>query len=128
AVAGAAAAAQPAGGEPQDMWRAWAVTKGQRTRLRVEGIYSQGGPGTVALLRPAVPQGTNPKILLLKLSTASLPGVWPAVLTPIPACYTKGGYQGEYDSVQVVYPDGSSRTIEQITDAGTGPKGAAQSN
>ncbi|QDT14907.1 twin-arginine translocation signal domain-containing protein [Alienimonas californiensis] len=126
AVAGGAAAAQPAGGPAQDMWRAWAVTKGKRPRLRVEGIYSGGGLGTVATLKPAVPQGTIPETLLLNLSLATLPGMWPAVLTPIPVSYTKTPYQGEYTSVQVLYPDGSSRTIEQITDAGAGPKGAAK--
>ena len=50
----------------KDHWRAWAVTKGEHTKLVVEGIYRQGGPGVVAIVQEAVPQGINPKILMLK--------------------------------------------------------------
>jgi hypothetical protein len=107
---------------PQDWWRAWAVTKGKKTRLFVEGIYNNGGPGKVVVLTDADPQGINPKILILNLKTAKLPGVWPTVLQPIPGHYEKAPYkQGQYDSIDIHYPDGSSIQVAKITDAGAGP-------
>jgi hypothetical protein len=106
-----------------DKWRAWAVTEGDQTKLVVEGIYSQGGPGLVVIVKDAVPQGINLKILLLDLKTATLPGMWLAVLQPVPACYTKAPYKkDQYESVQVRYPDGSIVSIDKIIDAGKGPK------
>jgi len=106
----------------EDKWRAWAVTKGDQTKLVVEGIYGQGGPGLVVLVKDAVPQGINPKILLLKLTTGTLPGVWPAVLEPVPAYYSKAPYKGQYSSIQILYPDGTTISIDKIIDAGEGPK------
>lgn len=106
-----------------DTWRAWAVTEGDQTRLVVEGIYSQGGPGLVVLINDAVSQGINPKILLLDLKSAALPGVWPRVVQPVPAYYSKAPYmKGTYESVQVRYPGGSVVSIAKITDAGKGPQ------
>jgi hypothetical protein len=110
-----------------DMWRAWAITKGTEAKLTVEGVYVRGGPGLVAILKPAAPQGINPKILLLELNIGQLPGVWPAVLVPIPACYTQAPYKkGQYESVQVRYLDGRVESIKQIIDAGEGPKAVAE--
>jgi hypothetical protein len=121
AVSSGIAAAQDKGSD--DRWRAWAVTAGDQTRLVVEGIYGEGGPGLVVIVKDAVPQGINPKILLLELKTATLPGVWPAVILPVPACYTKAPYKkDQYQSVQVRYPNGSMVGIETIIDAGQGPK------
>lgn len=120
AVTGGLANAQEE--KTEDKWRAWAVTAGDQTRLVVEGIYSQGGPGLVVLVKDAVPQGINPKILLLELKTATLPGVWPAILQPVPAWYIKTPYKkNQYQSVQIRYPDGSAVTIEKIIDTGKGP-------
>jgi hypothetical protein len=106
-----------------DKWRAWAVTEGNETKLVVEGIYNQGGPGVVVIVKDAAPQGINPRILLLDLKTATLPGAWPAILQPVPACYTKSPYRkDQYDSAQVRYPNGSAVSIDKIIDAGKGPK------
>ncbi len=106
-----------------DRWRAWAVTEGDHTKLVVEGIYSQGGPGLVVTVAAAVPQGINPKILLLDLKTTTLPGIWPAVLQPVPAYYVKTPYtKGTYTAVHLRYPDGAVVMLETITDAGKGPK------
>jgi hypothetical protein len=108
---------------PADRWRAWAVTEGKETKLVVEGVYGNGGPVKVALVEAVVPQGINPKILMLELKTASLPGIWPAVVQPIPAYYVKGPYTKDtHTSVTVKYPDGSVVTIAAITDAEAGPK------
>jgi hypothetical protein len=130
AVVGSAAAAEdkkPADKGRKDMWRAWATTEGMETRLTVEGIYDSGGPGLVAVLKPASPQGFNPKILLLELTLSTLPGMWAAVLMPIPACYVQAPYRkGQYESVQVRYPDGHAENVKTITDAGEGPKQPAK--
>jgi hypothetical protein len=100
AAAAGEAAAQP--NRPADRWRAWAVTRGDATKLVVEGIFSAGGPGTVALVTPAVPQGVNRKVLMLELKRATLPGIWPAILTPIPAHFTLAPYKnGQHESVEV---------------------------
>jgi hypothetical protein len=104
-----------------DMWRAWATTEGLLTKLVVEGIYCDGGLGKVALLSPANPQGINPKILILVLKLATLPGVWPTKVIPIPARYVRLPYKGQYDSIEVHYPDGTVQAIATITDAGSGP-------
>lgn len=107
---------------PKDKWRVWTVTGGENTKLTVEGIYSHGGPGVVVILQEAMPQGTNPKILLLELKRGTLPGIWAAVLEPVPASYTKAPYKkGLYDSVQIRYPDGNIVSIDKIIDSGDGP-------
>lgn len=109
-------------GKTEDRWRAWAVTEGAHTKLVVEGVYAKGGPGVVVLVAPAVPQGINAKILILDVKTAMLPGVWPAVLLPVPACYTVTPYKkGQYTSVHLRYTDGSGAVMEKIIDAGKGP-------
>jgi hypothetical protein len=126
AFAGGIAAIAPAAvaddKKPEDFWRAWAVTEGDKTQLVVEGVYHEGGPGLIVLLKDAVPQGINPKILILDLKTATLPGVWPAVLHPVPARDLRAPYKkGQYDSVTIRYPKGQLVTVK-IVDAGAGPK------
>ena len=104
--------------EPKDFWRAWSTTAGKQKTLTVEGIHRNGGPGVVAVLKPAQPQGFNPKILILKLELQTLPGVWPAIAIPIPACWKDAEYEkGRYTSVSVRYPDGTTAEIERIFDA-----------
>jgi hypothetical protein len=72
-------------------------------------------------VKDAEPQGINPKILLLELQTAALPGIWPAVIQPVPGYYVKRLYeQGQYDSVHVLYPGGGV-VVDTIVDAGAGP-------
>src|SRR5262245_22007994 len=105
-----------------DRWRAWAVTEGEQTKLVVEGVYAKGGPGVVVLVTLAAPQGINPKILILNVKTATLPGVWPAVLEPVPANYTVSPYKkDQYSSVHLRYADGSGAVMVKIVDAGKGP-------
>lgn len=105
-----------------DRWRACAVTEGSETRLMVEGIYGQGGPGVVAMVTPAKPQGINAKMLILDVKVGILPGVWPAILTPIPANYTKSPYAARsYESVQIRYPDGTSIMIDKVIETRLGP-------
>jgi hypothetical protein len=109
---------------PPDRWRAWAVTAGTHTMLTVEGIYQSGGPGVVAVMKPATPQGINPKVLVLDLKVGMLPGMWPAILHANPAHHTQSPYRaGTYESIHVRYPDGTSMMIDKIVDAGDGVKG-----
>jgi hypothetical protein len=98
------------------IWKAWA-TKEPPGALSVAGVVVAPSPGHVAVLEPAVPQGINPRILILDLKLLPLPGIWPPVLTPIPAVYSKTPYKGEYDSVTVRFPDGSSVDL-RVIDAG----------
>lgn len=108
--------------EKKDWWRAWAVTEGDKTKLVVEGIFSAGAPGLVLEVKDAVSQGTNPKILILQLKKTKLPGIWAEIVIPVPAWYVKAPYKkGEYDSIQVRYPDNTYVNIPTITDAGAGP-------
>ncbi len=105
-----------------DRWRAWAVTEGEHTKLVVEGIYAQGGPGVVVLVKPATPQGINAKILILDVKTATLPGVWTAILQPVPAHYTLSPYKkDQYTSIHLRYPGGQGSIMLKIIDAGNGP-------
>ncbi len=106
-----------ASAQQPDRWRAWAVTEGEDARLVVEGILAEGAPGSIAVLEPARPQGINPKMLMLKLRMVSLPGVWPAVIQPIPAHFTLPRYrEGQYSSVQILYPNGESQVVGKITE------------
>ena len=108
---------------PTDKWRAWAVTEGPDTKLVVEGMYGNGGPGTVVIVEPSAPQGINPKVLMLDVKVGSLPGVWPAIAYPVPAHYTVSPYKaGTYTTIHVKYPDGNAVMIKTITDTGKGPK------
>jgi hypothetical protein len=76
----------------------------------------------VVLVTPAVPQGINAKILILDVKAATLPGVWPAVLLPVPASYTISPYRkDQYTSVHLRYADGSGAIMVKIIDAGKGP-------
>jgi hypothetical protein len=122
ALTGTAAAQNAPADQPQDRWRAWAITEGKETKLVVEGIVSEGGPGIVATVKPAEPQGINPKVLILKMTKASLPGIWAALLTPIPACYTEVPYRnGKYSSIEIQYGDGGAIIINSIINAEAGP-------
>jgi hypothetical protein len=55
--------------------------------FRVTGEVQVGNPGTYALLCKKEPQGINPAILLLDLYLVQQPGIWPAVVTWVPARY-----------------------------------------
>ncbi len=105
---------------PKAFWRAYSTTKDGKTELMVEGIYPLGGPGTVAILERMSPQGINPKILMLDLKMARLPGVWAAVIQPIPV-YLKMpiAKAGQYESISILVPKGGSgnATINEIIDA-----------
>lgn len=110
-------AAEPQTEAPADYWRAWANVSASPATIVVEGIYKQGGNGLVAQLHYAVPQGINPKILLLDLKLQQLPGIWTQQILPIPVMYSQKPYvEGQYEGVQIRYPDGNIVSIEKITE------------
>ena len=98
-------------------WYAWMNLQppGPRT-LYVQGIISAPTPGYDARLVPAAPQGINPKNLILDLILTPRPGMWPAVVTPIPVSYVQQSPAIAYDSVLVRLPDGEgiSLTVDEI--------------
>jgi hypothetical protein len=103
------------------VWKAWA-TKGQRAALAVAGILKKkGGSGEIAYLTPTVPQGINPKILILEVHLGQLPGAWPEPLVDLPVVYWQPGYEGDYDSVTVRL--GGDETIDLRVNEG--PEGSA---
>jgi len=88
-----------------------------------EGIYANGGPGTVAVVKARQPAGDQPEGADPgREARHACRGVWPAVLQSIPAHYTVTPYMPKtYDSVQPpATPDGSSITIDQDCGCGEG--------
>jgi hypothetical protein len=69
--------------------------------LLVAGDVRVGNPGIEAVLHYAVPQGINPKILVLDLSLKQRPGVWPAVETWDSTKYVRISKPGQYDQVEI---------------------------
>jgi hypothetical protein len=60
-------------------------------------------PGYRAHLKKAVPQGTNPTILILEVVLTKLPGIWPPRVTEIDANYDDNHYTGDFKQVTVRY-------------------------
>lgn len=89
-------------------WYAWvnAMPPGP-ARFHVTGVVTMPTPGYDVKLAPAEPQGFNPRDLILELSIARRPGLWPQVVTAIPVRFDIDPYGDEYDSVLVRLPDGS---------------------
>jgi len=110
--------AQPPQAQPSDdFWRAWAVTGERESQIVVEGIYDQGGFGIVATLEEAAAIGDTTQVLLLKLTTETLPGNWPLISRPIPVRYESKSYQSEqFSSIRIRYPSGKDVTINQVTE------------
>jgi len=60
-------------------------------------------PGYTAYLQKAVPQGINPRILILDVVLVPKPGTFPDVVTEIGAGYDDRNYKGNYTDVTVRY-------------------------
>jgi hypothetical protein len=98
-------------------WYAWAnLMPPGPASLHVQGVVSAPTPGYEVALRPAVPQGINPRDLILDLVLTAKPGIWPDVVTPIPVSYVVTPYSKQYDTVLVKLPsgDGIQLTIEDV--------------
>lgn len=69
--------------------------------FHIVGEVEVPNPGVIVSLVPRVPQGINPKILLMDLHLRQLPGVWPQVTTWKQVRYDKILVNSEYESVTI---------------------------
>ena len=92
----------PCEGKPTRGWYAWnnRMPTGPGS-FHVIGEVQVGNPGIVAILTPRVPQGINPKILLLDLHLRQRSGIWPQVVTWATARYDSEIPKPPYSEVQV---------------------------
>ena len=77
------------------------MSKSAMVRARIEAELT----GIVAMLCPKVPQGINPDILLIDLVLIQRPGIWPQLVTWIPAKYDKIIVNSTYKTVNVFCED-----------------------
>lgn len=103
-------------GSPAGEWSAWLdrMPPGPAT-LHVQGEVVAPTPGYVAKLAPKEPQGINPNDLILALTLEEKGGIWTQVLTPVSASYVVDDPKIAYDTVTVLFPDGTSRTLNVET-------------
>jgi len=80
--------------------------------FHVVGEVQVANPGIDVSLIPRVPQGINPRILLMDLMLRQLPGVWPQVLTWKQVRYDKVMVSSDYDSVNVFCGDDTIADIK----------------
>jgi hypothetical protein len=101
---------------PTSDWTAWVdeMPPGPSS-LHVHGRVTVPTPGYEATLSPTVPQGINPKILMLDLKVARKPGIWPQHVAQINASYVQQPYEGHYEQVQIMLPQGGSITLNVET-------------
>jgi len=83
-------------------WYAWLDTMPPNPNgFHVTGSILVPHPGVKASLKDSVPQGFNPKILLLDLIVEAIPGYWPAVMTWINVRRDEVFEGNGYDSIQI---------------------------
>ena len=93
----------------------WSARQDFRTppsTVRVNGMPVMPTPGYKLTLTRAVPQGINPRILILNLESEPPSGIVIQVLTPTPVSYEEQSEQ-EYDSV-TIEPDGIHVPVEKV--------------
>ena len=95
-------------------FKAWVEKRGDKHVLRVEGVMSGPNPGAYVDAEPAVPQGINPKILILDVTQKQLPGIWTQVITDIPGCYHQNVQPDQYDQVTIRVEGGHEFTLDVI--------------
>lgn len=94
-------------------WYAWNnLMPPKPDDFHVIGEVRVGNPGIIAQLFPKEPQGINPDILLLDLVLVQQPGIWPEVLTWVPARYDKVVLNSTYTSVEIFCQDERIAGIE----------------
>ena len=93
------------GAETRD-WYAWInLMPPPPEDLHIVGEVYVPNPGVEPLLTPKVPQGTNPKILLLDLHLIQQPGIWPQVFVWKPVRFDKVVSGMQYTQVQIFCGD-----------------------
>lgn len=86
-----------------------AIPPGPR-KLIVAGTVVVGHPGHRVTLKPAQPQGFNPRILLMNLTVERVEGNFPQVVTDVPVRYEEVG-PADYDRVTIL-PDGIDLPVQ----------------
>ena len=89
------------GAETRD-WYAWNNKMPPKPDdFHVVGEVQVANPGIEVSLIPRVPQGINPRILLMELHLRQLPGIWPQVVTWKQVRYDKVLVNSDYESVTI---------------------------
>lgn len=94
-------------------WSAWVskMPPGPAS-FHVEGTLHLPHAGFDASLTPRSPQGFNPHILMLDLNLTEREGMSAQVLTDLPVKYILDPYDGDYEQVHILYPNGDSVFLE----------------
>jgi hypothetical protein len=69
--------------------------------LYVRARVSVPNPGCTATLKRAVPQGINPKILILDVVVKQRPGIWPQLVVDVDADFIDRRFGGKQTHVTV---------------------------
>ena len=96
-------------------WNAWIdLMPPKPNHFHVTGMVYVGNPGIEATLKPRVPQGINPTILLLDLFLEQKPGGWNQVMTWVEARYDLelGSESTRYTQVEIFLDDTSIAEID----------------
>jgi hypothetical protein len=87
---------------PTRDWYAWNnLMPPKPDDFHVVGEVQVCNPGIMAMLCPKEPQGINPDMLLMDLILVQQPGVWPQLITWVPARYDKILMNSTYRSVSI---------------------------
>jgi hypothetical protein len=96
-------------------WRAVQDSRPPLTpRLRLTGKCTFPTPGYKVTLKESVPQGINPRILLLTKTVTPPKGIQPQVLQTILVGFEKNNATTQYDSITIL-PEVETVKVEQIT-------------
>ena len=83
-------------------WYAWLNTMPPKPDdFHVTGEVRVGNPGIYVLLVKKQPQGFNPAILLLDLYLVQRPGLWPQIISWVPARYDEINAVNAYTKVRI---------------------------
>ncbi|WP_428304614.1 hypothetical protein [Lacipirellula sp.] len=95
-------------------WYAWNdLSPPKPDDFFVTGEVEVANPGVEVLLVPKVPQGFNPRILLMELIFIQRPGIWPALVVKKPVRYHKAN--ATYDWVEIYIGGNQIANIQVVT-------------
>ncbi len=98
-------------------WAAWInLMPGSRHKLIVTGKVLTNNGSLVPVLKPAIPQGFNPQILMLDLTIEQQGDVGTEDISYRDARFEKPAEAGSYTEVAIQY-DGTPVTSIPVTDA-----------
>jgi hypothetical protein len=115
---GATKKAAAQGASSQGKCRGWQAVQNSMPprppRLRVTGECTFPTPGYKVTLKEAVPQGINPRILLLRKTVTPPKGPVPQVLQTIPVSFEKKNAKTKYTEVTIL-PEVTTIKVKQVT-------------